>query len=325
MTKILVTGGTGFIGSHIIDHFLSNGTAEIYALVKDTNNLRWLKDIDVQFLEGDLLSLPSLPPDIDYVFHIAGRTKAHKLADYTKTNKEGTANLIQSVHSQKIALKKFIYLSSLGVSGPSLNGKPVKESNPPRPLTPYSKSKLQGEIEALKFKKEFPVVIIRPGGVYGPRDKDFLPYFKFIKKGILPAFDSNPRLVCLCYVKDLVRAFELCVRKEIESGSIFHIADSKPCSWDEFGQAAACVLRSKLKKVIIPRPAAYIIALASEVVRKMNKNLDIIDRNKLIELKQTRWIADVGRAADELSFYPRYSLQEAIQETIEWYFGQGWL
>ncbi len=325
MTKILVTGGTGFIGSHIIDYFSSNGRVEIYALVRDINNLKWLKDINVQFLEGDLLSLPSLPPDVDYVFHIAGCTKAHKLADYTKTNKEGTANLIQSLYSQKIALKKFIYLSSLGVSGPSFNGKPVNECDPPCPLTPYGKSKLQGEIEALKFKNEFPIIILRPGGVYGPRDKDFLHYFKLIKKGILPAFDSNQRLVCLCYVKDLVRAFELCVRKEIESGSIFHIADPKPYSWDEFGQAAARVLRSKLKKVIIPRPAAYLVALVSEVMSKINKSLSIIDRNKLIELKQTSWIADVGEAADELSFYPQYLLQEAIQETIDWYLEQGWL
>lgn len=325
MKKIFITGGTGFIGSHIVAHFSNNNDYEVYALVRDPDNLKWLKDSDIHVLKGDLFSIPSLPAQIDYVIHSAGCTKTNKLGDYTKINRDGTRRLFESLSSQRISPKKIIYMSSLGVTGPSLKDEPIKETHTPCPLTPYAESKLQGEEEALKFKDEFTVIILRPGGVFGPRDTDFLHLFRSIKKGILPAIDSNQRLASIIYVNDLVYTVELCLQKDIQSGEIFNIVNPQPYSWDEFGYITSQILNIKLKKVIISYPIAFLIASFSQIMSKFRKNPSIIDTNKLKELNKNCWVANCGKAVTQLGFQPQYSLKEAIQETLNWYQGQGWL
>ena len=322
--KALLTGGTGFIGSHLAELLLDK-SAEIFALVRDPHNLKWLKGLNIQLLEGDLLSIPSLPSDIDYVFHVAGLTNSSDVADYYTVNQQGTASLFKSLHDQKILPKKIICLSSLAAVGPSFDGKPVQESDVPHPITPYGKSKLRGEAEALKFKEVYPIVILRAPAVFGPRDKDFLQYFKWIKRGALPAIGSKQRYMSLCYVKDLIRAFYLCSQKELESGEIFNIGDQNPCSYDEFGELAGQAMGKKLKKVKIPIPIGYLVALIADIAGRINKKPSILNLGKFKQMRQRAWIADMKKAKEKLSFQPQYSLQEAVQETINWYLKHNWL
>lgn len=322
--KALLTGGTGFIGSHLAELLLDK-SAEIFALVRDPHNLKWLKGLNIHLLEGDLLSIPSLPSDIDYVFHVAGLTNSSDVADYYTVNQQGTASLFKSLHDQKILPKKIICLSSLAAVGPSFDGKPVQESDVPHPITPYGKSKLRGEAEALKFKEVYPIVILRAPAVFGPRDKDFLQYFKWIKRGTLPAIGSKQRYMSLCYVKDLIRAFYLCSQKELESGEIFNIGDQNPCSYDEFGELAGQAIGKKLKKVKIPIPIGYLVALIADIAGRINKKPSILNLGKFKQMRQRAWIADMKKAKEKLSFQPQYSLQDAIQETLNWYLKHNWL
>ncbi|MFC2165213.1 NAD-dependent epimerase/dehydratase family protein [Acidobacteriota bacterium] len=323
--KIFVTGGTGFIGSHLVDHFLNYKDTEIYALVRDINNLKWLSGLNLIPLKGDLLNLPALPSDIDYVFHIAGSIKAYKMDDYYTVNLQGTASIFQSLISQRILPKKVVYLSSLAASGPSKEGSPVHEDDEPRPVSPYGKSKLDGEIEALKFKERIPIVIPRVGAVYGPRDRSFVPYFKTIKKGILASIGSSKQLISLIYIKDLVQALELCIQKDTESGDIFHIADPQTYSSDEMGIVAAKIMDVKLKKIKFPVPLAYTAAVLFEIIGKITKNPGVFNRQRFQELKQAAWIADSTKAKELLNFTPQYSLQKGIEETINWYLEHDWL
>ena len=319
-----ITGGTGFIGSHLIEFLLTKGI-EVFVLVRDIQNLKWINGLKIHLLKGDLFSIPPLPSGIDYVFHSAGLTKASKTADYYTVNQQGTASFFQSLRSQKIHPKKIIYLSSLAAVGPSSDGNPVKESSPPHPITPYGKSKLMGEVEALKFKDTYPIVILRVGAVFGPRDRDFLQYIKWIKRGILPSLPSKQRLLSLCYVKDLIKTLYFCTQKELESGEIFNIANQKPYSWDEVGKAAGQAMGKTLKKVKIPLPIIYLAAFISEMGSKISKTPSIFDRHKFKEMKQEGWVADIGKTTEELSFHPQYSMQEAVQETIDWYLEYNWL
>ncbi len=323
--RAFVTGGTGFIGSHLINFLLDKKNTEVYALVRDPSNLKWLTGLDVHLIKGDLFSVPSLPSNIDYIFHIAGVTKTRKLADYYTVNHHGTASLIQSLQNQQISPKKILYLSTLAASGPSRDQKPIKEDDRPDPINPYGESKLLGEREALKFKSDYPLVIIRVGAVYGPRDKDFLPYFKFIKKGILPSLASKQRRLSLCYVKDLIRAFDLCLQKNIESGETFNIADPRPYSWDEFGREAGKVLGKKLFTVKIPLFLLYLMAFISEGTAKLRKKTSVLDQRRLKEMKQPAWIADTRKAENLLAYSPTTSLRDGLQETLNWYIDQGWL
>ncbi|TEU04508.1 MAG: NAD(P)-dependent oxidoreductase [Candidatus Aminicenantes bacterium] len=322
--KALVTGGTGFIGSHLIELLLKKNV-EVVALVRNLNNLKWIKGLDIHLLKGDLFSLPSLPKDIDYVFHAAGLTKATKKVDYYTVNHQGTASFFEALRSQNVSPQRIIHLSTLAAVGPSSGGKPVQETTPPQPITPYGESKLLGETEALKFKKIFPVVILRIGAIFGPRDTDFLQYFKWIKRGVLPSLASSPRRVSLCYVKDLSEALYLCSQKVLGSGEIFNIANPEPYSWDEVGKAAGQAMEKELRRVKVPLPFLYLAALLSEIGNKISRSPNIFDLNKFKDMKQTDWIADTGKAREKLSFRTQYTLQEAVKETIDWYLENNWL
>ena len=322
--KVFITGGTGFIGSHLIDFFIHNNI-KVYALIRDPSKLKWIEGLNINYLKGDLLNIPSLPVDTDYVFHIAGFTKAPKSADYYTVNQKGTASLFKSLIRQKLPLKKIIVLSSLAAAGPCQSGDSVKESCTPCPITPYGDSKLQGEKAALKYQNEFPVVIIRVGPVFGPRDHDFIAFFKLIKKGILPKFGSVQKLISMCYVKDLVKAMFLCMHHQLNNGEIINIADPTPYSWDDFGKASSQILGKKLVTLQIPLPLVYFLALISEAMGKIRKKPSIINRDKFKDMIQDAWVADTSKAQQKLSFNPDYSLKQALEETIGWYIKEGWL
>lgn len=324
--KAFITGGTGFIGSHLIDYYMANQKElEIFALVRDLGNLKWLSGRNVHLLEGNLFSLPSLPSDIDYVFHLAGLTLSSDLAAYYTVNQQGTASLFQGLQAQKISPRKIICLSSLAAAGPSLNCEPTKESVPPHPITPYGESKLKGEAEALKFKDIYPIVILRAVAIFGPRDRDFLRYFKFIKKGILPTLYRKNRLLSLCYVKDLCRAINLSIQNELESGEILNIADPNPYSWDDLGQAAGEAIGKSLRKLRVPLVSLSVYGRISELLGLFTKKPSLVNRYTVREMKERCWIADVKEAEKKLSFCPGYTLKDAVQETVEWYLQHDWL
>ena len=323
--KALVTGGTGFIGSHLINHLLDEKNAEIFALVRDIENLKWLKGMKIHFLEGDLLSIPSLPTNIDYIFHIAGKTKARKVADYYTVNQHGTASFFSSLRAHKIEPQKIFYLSSTAAAGPSFDGNPVKEDDEPHPVSAYGESKLLGEKEALRFKKDFPLVIIRVGAVYGPKDEDFLPYFKSIKKGILLSQSSQKSTYHLCYIEDLIHAFDLCIAKDLASGEIINIADPNHITWDEFGKAIGKILGKRPLTIRCPPLLLKTAAVVLEGAAAITNNPSNFNRDKLKAIMQANWLADITKAQKLLSFSPRFSLEEGLSETLAWYKDQDWL
>jgi dihydroflavonol-4-reductase len=323
--RALVTGGTGFIGSHLINHLSDEKNAEVFALVRDLENLKWLKGMDIHFLKGDLLSVPSLPTNIDYVFHIAGITKARKLVDYYTVNQHGTASFFQALLANCIRPQKIFFLSSTAAAGPSLDGNPVKEDDEPHPVSAYGESKLLGEKEALRFKEDFPLTILRVGAVYGPRDEDFLPYFKSIKKGILLSQASQQSIYHLCYVKDLIEAFDLCIQKDLESGEIINIADPEHITWDEFGKAIGKILGKKPLTFRCPSFLLKTAAVVLEGASAITNNPSNFNRDKLKAIMQTSWLADITKAQHLLSFFPRFSLEEGLEETLMWYREMDWL
>jgi len=323
--KIFVTGGTGFIGSHLIDHLLGQEDAEIYALARNPDKARWRKDSErVHFLKGDLLSIPPLPADIDVVFHLAGITKALKSEEYYTVNQKGTASLFQNLLSLKPA-PRVLHLSSLAAAGPSLSGEPLKEEEPPHPVSEYGKSKLAGEVEAMKHRDRLHVTIFRVGGVFGPRDEDFLKYFRLVKKGILLHFGPPGKSLSLCHVRDLARAMALWSGAQLEKGQIFHIADPKVYTWVDFGKSAARIMGKKARPLRVPSWLAYAVCWASGSLAVLTGKPTPLSPEKFKEMKQVSWLMDTRKAKNLLSFETRVSLDEGLRETIAWYRDTGWL
>lgn len=323
--KVLVTGGTGFLGSHLVEQLLENPANEVIALVRDPSRLRWLEGIDrVRILEGDLLTVPALPTGLSHVFHLAGLTKTLKSKDYYTVNQKGTASLLRALEAQK-DLQRFVHVSSVAAGGPSSPAGPVRECDPPRPVSPYGVSKLKAEEEVLKIVDRLPAAILRLSAVYGPRDEDFLEYFRWMRRGVLPLVGRRLKSLSICYVKDAVRAALLAADSGVPSGEIFNIAAAEASSWEEIGRAVARFLECKLVCVHLPLWTAFLASAAAEGIGRLSGSPGPINLGKFKDMKPDGWVVDVRKARDLLGFETAYSLEEGLKETLQWYRGRGWL
>ena len=199
--KALVTGGTGFIGSHLVEALLKKGI-QVRCLLRKTSDLKWLEGLPIEVNWGDCNdknSLREAVEGVEQVFHLAGVTKAVHEKTYFEVNAFGTENLIHACLENNPRIQKFIYLSSQAAAGPCRNGNKKKESDQCKPVSPYGQSKQMGEELAMAHAHELPLLILRPSAVYGPRERDIYTFFKLLSKRIkpcLPSKDQHISLLC---------------------------------------------------------------------------------------------------------------------------------
>ncbi|MDZ7262195.1 MAG: GDP-mannose 4,6-dehydratase [candidate division KSB1 bacterium] len=325
--KALVTGSTGFIGSFLVEELLTKNY-EVFCLVRKTSNLHWLQGLKVKFVYGSLEDQGSLQKAVtgmNYIFHLAGLTKAKRKEDYFQVNFQGTVNLLSALKNTPSEIRRFILVSSQAAAGPSLTGKPVTEDEPPRPITPYGQSKLKAEEVTLQYGQTMPVTIVRPSIVYGPRDTDVLEVFKYVRRGLKPVLLGDSRYVSLVYVQDLVQGIVLAAENERSTGKIYFLANSESYSWEELEDEIARALNKTVWRIKLPPFFLDCLALASEATAKLLGTAALVNRYKVLEMKQRFWLCDTSRARQELGFQPRISLPEGIKKTVAWYVKEGWL
>ncbi len=318
--KALVTGGTGFVGSHLVEALLKEGF-EVHCLVRNISNKKWLDGLDVFFIEGDCCNRASLEKirNFDYIFHLAGLTKASSWQEFYTANVIGTENIVDVALKNNPGLKRFILLSSLAAAGPCEDGIPKCEDSPATPVSAYGRSKLMGEEVLLKFRDKIPFTILRPTGVYGPRDRDFYLFFKMINIGILPYFGKS--YYTLIYIDDLIKGIILAAKSKEAEGKTYFLADGEVSTSDEIVSVIAESLQKRPIRIRIPR---NIMPLIGRVASKIAKN-SIINNDKLIELKYTYWLCDISRARNELGFAPKVNIREGMKWTANWYRIHKWL
>jgi dihydroflavonol-4-reductase len=321
--RVLVTGGTGFLGSHLVEALLERPGTEVYALVRDPSKPRWLSEaVGVRLIAGDLGNVPGLPAGLTCVYHLAGLTKTHRTNEYYTVNREGTANLLRALEGQTGPVR-FVHLSSLAAAGPAPDRVGIGEDAPPRPVSPYGQSKLQAEEEVLKRRDRFSVVILRAAAIYGPRDEDFLEFLRWVRRGVEPIIGRQ--VLSLLYVRDAVRACLLAGAADRPSGEIFNIADPRPYGWEDISRIAARHLRKRTFPVRLPVWTAYLTAIASAGLNRLHGGGNsVYNLSKVKEMTQD-WIADPGRARRGLGFETVFSLEQGLSETISWYRWKGWL
>ena len=321
--NVLITGATGFIGSHLVDA-LAATDAEIYALVRDSARLPAESARRVHAITGELADIPQLPARPDVVFHLAGLTKALNSKDYYTVNAKGTASLLDALDRQGFR-PKVVVLSSVAAGGPSERDSRRKESDPPAPMTPYGESKLEGEREALARADRFPIVLLRVAAVYGPRDPDFLALFRTVERGVVLSLGFKKRLLSLCYVRDIIRALLRAAETPLASGEIFNIAGPEPCTMAEIGQMAGGFMGRRARKIVLPLGLAYAGVLASEFLSTLARRPSPISRDKYRDYRQAGWLVDVDKARERLGFTADTTLEAGVRETIAWYQENGWL
>jgi len=323
--RVLVTGATGFIGSHLVDDLLSKGY-EVDALVREGSDLRWLRGKNVGLIRGDLVGEDRLPPfdGFDYIYHLGGATRALRGRDFYLINQKGTERLVQAARNIQ-GLKRFIYMSSQAAAGPSTDERPRTERDTPCPVSAYGESKLHGEEAVLNSRDRFHVSILRPCAVYGPRDPYMLELFKIISRGYVPLVGNGPMYFSFCYVKDLVQALLLSLQQDYSSGEIFFIADGETYSLDFFSELVSSELDVRLRKIHIPVWAAWLYSTAADAWGFVRRRPAYFHRSKYLEAVQRNWVCDIDNAKNKLGFHPGVQLDAGIRITLQWYREIGWL
>jgi nucleoside-diphosphate-sugar epimerase len=325
--KALVTGGTGFIGSHLTEALIRKGV-QVRCILRKTSDLKWLKGLPIEFVHGDCndkTSLEKAVRGVDWVFHLAGVTKAIKEETYFEVNGLGTENLIHACLENNPRLQKFVYVSSQAAAGPTRNGCSRKELDPCEPGSFYGRSKRVGEESVLNHAHELPVLILRPSAVYGPREKDIFAFFKCLSRRIKPCPVDEDQHLSLCYVQDIVRGILLAVESQMKSGEIFFLSDGKDYRMEEIGDIVAQAMGITALRIRVPKGMILGIACFSEYLSRLFKMPFLLNRDKAEEMIQKNWVCDITKAKTLLGFEPRVPLSEGAKLTFEWYKKEKWL
>ena len=325
--KVLVTGGTGFIGSHLVEVLLQRGD-HVRCLLRKPDALKWLKGLPIEIVQGDCTNKGSLKEavkGVDQVLHLAGVTKAVKEETYFQVNAYGTENLVQACLEHNPDLQKFIYLSSQAAAGPSDQGCCRKESDLCEPVSPYGRSKRMGEELALGYCHRLPLLILRPSAVYGPRDRDIFTYFKLLSKRVMPCLAGETHRISLCYVHDVVRALLLAGDAKAESGEVFFLTDGRDYPMEVVGETFAQALGIRAYCIYIPKWMILKIASFSEYMAQISGKPCLISKGKAAEMTQKNWVCDATKAAVVLGFTPQIDLARGARLTVDWYRKANWL
>ena len=330
--KILITGASGFIGSFIVEEALKRGF-ETWAAVRKSSSREYLQDERIKFIELNLSSKEQLVEqlkgkDFDYVVHAAGVTKCLNKADFRRINTEGTKNLVDALMETGMPLRRLVFVSSLSVFGAIREQQPyeeISETDTPQPNTAYGRSKLEAEQYLESLATRVPYIILRPTGVYGPKEKDYFMMAKSIKQHSDFAVGYKRQDITFVYVEDVVQAIFLALEKG-ENGRKYFLSDGQVYQSTTFSDLIHEELgRPWWIRITAPVWVLRVVTFFGEYVGQMTGKVTALNNDKYNILKQRNWRCDIEPARRELGYEPKVMLDEGVKRSIKWYKEHGWL
>jgi dihydroflavonol-4-reductase len=319
--RILVTGGTGFIGSHVVET-LQQADHRIHCLVVPGENRQWLQHRNVVMHHGDLRHLDSLYESvrgIDCVYHLAGVKTAWSEESYVAINVDGTKNLIEACLKVNPGVQRFVYVSSQAAAGPSPDGHRVTEEEPCRPITAYGRSKCAAEEYLRRYMRQVPITIVRPALTYGPRDTDVWTFFKLVRRGVMLKLSRQEQYLNLLHVDDLAHGIVWAGMHDRAAGQIYFLTSQEGYTSSDIAQA---IWRAAGRRgVYIPIPSALVQALLRGIqlyMRVTGRRMTLLG-DKILELTQCHWVCSGEKAKRELGFTPQIALAGGVRQTLRWY------
>jgi len=325
--KILLTGASGFVGSHILDSLRRRGL-DTALLLRPTSNRRFislhLPDVEVwPGSIGDPKSLSQATAGITHVIHCAGATKAARVAEFYAANQAGTRNVVSAVNGQAGRVQRFVHVSRRAGPPAARLERPAREDDAPLPVSEYGKSKLAGEHEVTNHcRAEY--VILRPPAVYGPRDAEFLRLFRAVKSHLLPK-PGGARALSMVFVRDLAEAVVTCLTHPAAAGKTYFVAAGEVVTARAMAEEIAAQMKVWTLPLPLPTALLWPVCLAQEVASRLTGKPKVLSLQKFAELRAPGWVCDATRLERETGCACLTTLKQGIAETLDWYREHHWL
>jgi nucleoside-diphosphate-sugar epimerase len=325
MRTAFVTGGTGFVGSHLVEALLQRGYREVRCLVR--RDLKWLAPLGIVPVHGDLTDravLEAAVRGVDEVYHVAGVTRATDWATFEQGNIRGTVRLLEAIRAVHPGIRKVLVTSSLAAVGRAEGV--ADETTPLNPISQYGQSKAQMEAALAPFQADLPLVVVRPPAVYGPRETDILTFFQTVRRGVCPVIgDGTQPDLSLVHVRDLVQGMIDAVASEATSGQTYFIGSEVPYAWNQVRDATAAALGRSVLTIPIPPALIEAVGAVAEVAGKLLGTYPPLNREKAAEIRHACKMCSSAKARRDFGYQPGIPLEDGIRETIAWYRAHGWL
>jgi len=334
--NLLITGASGFIGSHLVEEALIQNY-KVFAAIRKSSKIDLPENSDVTVIQlnyddhnlliEQLISLKQQFGRFDYVIHNAGITRANNVDEFNEVNNLLPQRLVQALIASNNIPDKFLLVSSMAAFGPGNKRAmtPITVNQPMTPISNYGKSK-KAVSEYFLRQSPIPFIIVYPTAVYGPKDKDFIEFVRLINKGIEPYLGLYRQLLSMIHVSDLSFAIIELLQKGI-IGSQYIVSDNKKYDKKELGAIIKGILKKKTVKFFIPVTPVLWFAAFIEIIYKIvapNK-MPLLTREKINEISCANWSCDAINVWNTLGTQPKYDLKSGMEQTIEWYRKNGML
>ena len=309
--SVALTGGTGFIGQHLIGALLREGW-RVRALARRPGILP--KDdrlVEVPGALEDRSALLDLVSGVDVVIHAGGRITARKRHDFESANIIGTENLVRAAADQPVP-PRFIYLSTMAAREPHLSA--------------YAATKREGEMRLRDVGHNLDWVILRPPVVYGPGDKQTLKLFRQFNKGVALELGSGGRF-SMIYVDDLISAILYLLKDSDRKSATFELDDGHEggYAWNDVVDEASRKLNRRIRSFAVPRALQHAIADLAGALSAISGTPPVLSRDKIKEFAHLDWVSTTNSLNNVTEWKPNVNLREGISRTLDWYVAQGWL
>ena len=321
--KALVTGATGFVGSHLAETLRRRGH-EVTALARSSRKAEALTSEGVRVVTGDLHDAGALDRAAsgqDIIYHVAGVVAARDEADFLRANRDGTRNILKA--AERSGNPRFVLVSSLAAGGPSRRGAPLTGSETPHPVTAYGRSKLAAEQMVRGSTLRWS--IIRPPVVYGPRDREILKVFRLARLGMAPVFGDGSQELSAVHASDLARALVAAGESATTIGGTYTACHPEVFTSAELGHAVARAMGRSVTTIRIPSPVGRALLSLTGASARLMRQVTILTTDKANEFFQPAWTGDPGPLTRDTGWHAAYDLERGLTDTYQWYRQAGWL
>ncbi|PYO32104.1 MAG: hypothetical protein DMD51_05765 [Gemmatimonadetes bacterium] len=321
--KAFVTGGTGFVGAHLVQTLLARG-AEVRCLVRNPAKALALGWRDVRLVRGDLDDAAALAEGCagaELVFHLAGRISARDVREFMSANRDGTASVLEAASLQPP--QRFVLVSSLAAGGPTTPGHPIDEERRPAPVTPYGQSKLAAEIVVRAMP--FPWTIVRPPAVYGERDRETLKVFKLARRGLVPVFGDGSQELSVVYAGDLAAALVAAATSPGAARKVYYAAHPAVTTSAALVRAVGRAVGREPRLLPLPAPVARVMLWAIGSLAHLAGRATVLSADKAAEFLAPAWTCRPDALMRDTGWSAATDLNAGLQRTADWYRREGWL